>query len=128
MNFDNIDFRAGPFDIYLRRWPFQPNQFEVYVSSLAGNKRQALRRDENGDYQYIEVPEGSAEPEPPTMMLPEGVLQGIMEEMWRLGFRPKDIRYEREIDLLNAHLEDMRKLVFMGAEKVLEQEKPCSSD
>jgi hypothetical protein len=35
-----------------------------------------------------------------------------MDGLWEMGIRPKEVRYERELDLMRGHLEDFRKLVF----------------
>lgn len=43
--------------------------------------------------------------------------QGLFNQFWNAGFRPKDgTGNGGHIDALKYHLEDMRKLAFMGVE------------
>jgi len=55
---------------------------------------------------------GPADLDPePTMRLTDGMIQGLFNALWDRGHRPKDRRYEKELDLMRNHLEDMRKIV-----------------
>ena len=48
----------------------------------------------------------------PTMFLDESALQGILEQLWNLGFRPRKTSFgEGELKATKYHLEDMRQLV-----------------
>ncbi len=57
---------------------------------------------------------------PPNEKFPDGaaidfspdMLQALMDGLWKFGTRPHDKRYEEEAKLRDAHLQDMRKLVF----------------
>ena len=40
------------------------------------------------------------------------ILQAICNALDSYGFHPQDRRYQKEMDLVKSHLEDMRKLVF----------------
>lgn len=48
----------------------------------------------------------------PSFILEYEHLQAILQGLWDGGLRPKDKRYETEIDLLKDHLADMKRLVF----------------
>ena len=58
------------------------------------------------------------------------LLQQFMDALWEKGVRPKERRYENEVELLkgqmnlqNNHLQDMRKLVFEEIkEKIINKE------
>ncbi len=50
----------------------------------------------------------------PTARLSRAAMQGLFNELWKAGFRPKDgSGNSSTIDALRYHLEDMRKLVFV---------------
>lgn len=50
---------------------------------------------------------------PPTFKLPDEAAQELMDELWRCGFRPRDgTGSAGALAAVQAHLEDMRKLVF----------------
>lgn len=49
-------------------------------------------------------------------------LQSLMDELWREGFRPKDIGTAGHLSATQKHLEDMRAIAFAK----LETPKPCS--
>jgi hypothetical protein len=57
------------------------------------------------------IPPGETIKEP-SLSLSEDQLQAFMDGLWEMGIRPKEVRYERELDLMRGHLEDFRKLVF----------------
>lgn len=49
----------------------------------------------------------------PTARMSRTAMQGLFNEMWRSGFRPKDgTGNSGHVEALKYHLEDMRKLVF----------------
>ena len=49
----------------------------------------------------------------PTASLSREAMQGLFNELWRAGFRPKDgTGNSGHVAALEYHLEDMRKLVF----------------
>ncbi len=53
----------------------------------------------------------------PTARLGSVAMQGLFNEMWRAGFRPKDgTGNSGHVEALKYHLEDMRKLVFVTTE------------
>lgn len=45
-------------------------------------------------------------------------LQGLMDNLWQLGIRPRDIGTPGHLAATQAHLDDMRKIVFPMLEKV----------
>lgn len=50
---------------------------------------------------------------PPTFTLSDEETQGLFNQLWQLGFRPKDgTGNSGHVEALKYHLEDMRKLVF----------------
>lgn len=59
----------------------------------------------------VRVPPGEAIKEPSFTFSPDH-LQAFMDGLWEMGVRPKEVRYERELDLLKDHLSDFKKLVF----------------
>ena len=80
-----------------------------------------MRRDENG-MRSVFQPDGIirhlpiGDPiEKPSFMFKPSHLQALMDGLWERGIRPKDRRYENELELKDAHLQDMRKLVFKEA-------------
>ncbi len=49
----------------------------------------------------------------PTLSLEQNEAQGIFNQLWHMGFRPKDgTGNSGHIESMKYHLEDMRKLVF----------------
>lgn len=58
------------------------------------------------------VPQDKVTPEKGILNLDRSMLQGMMDGLWGLGIRPNDKRYEEEAKLRDAHLQDMRKIVF----------------
>ncbi len=42
----------------------------------------------------------------------DSMFQGIMDGLWKAGYRPQDRRYEEESKLRDAHLQDLRRIVF----------------
>jgi hypothetical protein len=49
----------------------------------------------------------------PTIRLNDETLQGLMNELWHAGFRPKDdIGGAGELGATKAHLKDMRAIAF----------------
>jgi hypothetical protein len=74
-----------------------------------------------GDKQFIGEPVVMRELPPnayvdePTARMSRTVMQGLFNELWRLGFRPADgTGNSGHVEALKYHLEDMRKLVFSG--------------
>lgn len=71
-----------------------------------------------GDKQFVGAPltineAGTGEYIPETFQLTENQTQELFNELWQLGFRPKDgTGNGGHIQALKDHLEDMRKLVF----------------
>ena len=59
-----------------------------------------------------EVPHGETAPKEAILKLSNTILQAMMDGLWKRGLRPKDRRYEMEIELKDQHLQDMRRLVF----------------
>lgn len=49
---------------------------------------------------------------PPLANLREEEAQNLLEELWKAGFRPKEVGTAGQLDSVKYHLEDMRKLVF----------------
>jgi len=48
----------------------------------------------------------------PFMNISEETVQQLMDELWRLGFKPKEQQYTTEqIKALDSHLQDMRAIV-----------------
>ena len=103
----------------------QPQQYgrdyEFWMDLVRGNKAEVLQPDgsmrEIGLFTSVNEPDGPK----PTAILPRESLGSIMDALWEMGVRPKDRRYEEELDLLREqlaiqtkHLEDMRALVFSG--------------
>jgi len=87
-------------DIYIDRPLHKDGKFQqIYIDK------------ENGDFAVKEI-DGNKEVKP-SLTLPETVLIALFNALWEKGYRPENKRYEREADLLKAHLEDMRKLVFL---------------
>lgn len=55
----------------------------------------------------------------PTFSLPDDQVQELFNQLWSLGFRPKDgTGNSGHIEALNHHLQDMRKLVFDDRETI----------
>jgi len=51
--------------------------------------------------------------EGPTLRITEAEAQQLMDGLWRIGIRPRDGAGSlAQVDAMNAHLQDMRKLVF----------------
>lgn len=49
----------------------------------------------------------------PTARLSRNSMQGLFNELWKSGFRPKDgTGNSGHVEALKYHLEDMRKLIF----------------
>lgn len=63
------------------------------------------------DGQFVRLKAGESIPKP-SLVLQSEHLRAIFQGLWDGGFRPKDRRYESEIDLLKDHLQDMKRLVF----------------
>lgn len=57
---------------------------------------------------------GERVPDDAFISLRPEILQGIMDGLWERGVRPKDRRYENELDLMKNHLEDMRRIALKG--------------
>jgi hypothetical protein len=54
----------------------------------------------------------------PFLTLQQSTMQNLFNQMWQLGFRPKDgTGNSGHIEALKYHLEDMRQLVFKGSKK-----------
>lgn len=54
----------------------------------------------------------------PTAMMSYDAMQGLFNELWKAGFRPKDGSGNTStIEALHYHLEDMRRLVFGESKK-----------
>ncbi len=68
--------------------------------------------------QLMEYREGEPRPDAPMMMIRasdatqnEATMQSLLDELWRLGFRPSDIGTAGHLKATQAHLGDMRALV-----------------
>lgn len=97
-------------------------KFQVFTDYVVGDTCAVLtRKMENGSREYLGPKGGAivaAREETPRDLLwhLEGQhLQAMMDGLWEVGVRPKDRRYENEMELQRAHLEDMRRLVFKEA-------------
>jgi len=55
----------------------------------------------------------------PTFFLSEEGAQGLLDELWREGFRPQNYEGTGTIEATRKHLEDMRKIAFNFIEKQL---------
>ncbi|MCG8381829.1 MAG: hypothetical protein MJA28_06375 [Gammaproteobacteria bacterium] len=54
----------------------------------------------------------------PVMTVDHDTVQHMMDELWGLGFRPSaGVSSTGQIEAMQAHLDDMRKLVFVGVER-----------
>ena len=53
------------------------------------------------------------------------VLQALCDALQGHGYRPKERRYEKEIETMRHHLQDMRALVFKGRVKPSEEVETC---
>jgi len=62
--------------------------------------------------QFTVIESGAMMPEGAVIPLEGSTLQAMMDALWEYGIRPKERRFDNEMTLLNAHLEDMRRLVF----------------
>jgi len=85
-------------------------EIKVLIWKHLGNGKDLLLRP-GGEFETVE---SNAEIPGPSFTLLPGMVQGLMDALWKRGVRPKDVRYERELDLMKNHLEDMRDLVFLG--------------
>lgn len=49
----------------------------------------------------------------PTITIPTETAQMLIDKLWILGYRPKEIRYATDaLNLQSKHLEDMRNIAF----------------
>jgi hypothetical protein len=66
----------------------------------------------SGDIFFVDVEEGSVLPHAP-FRLERDHAQTLMDDLYRAGLRPADARATQgQIEAVQYHLEDMRKLVF----------------
>lgn len=64
----------------------------------------------NNTFKTLE--QGEDAPPEAFLRVSQSMLQGMMDSLWGKGYRPKYRRFDTEMTLVKAHLEDMRKLVF----------------
>jgi hypothetical protein len=63
----------------------------------------------------------------PTARMSRNAMQGLFNELWKAGFRPKDgTGNSGHVEALKYHLEDMRKLVFVTTRSKVEATQPIS--
>jgi len=62
-------------------------------------------------FEHVESSRG--EIREPSLKLTEDQAQGLMNDLWRSGLRPKGNKnVEEELNAINSHLEDMRQIAF----------------
>lgn len=83
-----------------------------YIFTLARRKTQNTVEYLGPDGEVREVERGGNLPKGVAWHVPEWFMQTMMDALWNKGVRPKEVRYEREIDLVKHHLDDMRKLAL----------------
>lgn len=63
--------------------------------------------------EFEKVPEGASLPPEPSIALPTGLAQILMDELWTAGIRPSEARGGNDVVAAHVrHLEDMRALAF----------------
>lgn len=80
--------------------------FELYIKRL--DKNTGVSMATNITFSK-HIPETLAAP---ITELREDEAQELLEELWKAGFRPKEIGTVGQLASVRYHLEDMRKLVF----------------
>jgi hypothetical protein len=85
------------------------DNYEIYI----------FRKMEDGyslveDMTFKDVPKEEASQRPyPTMMLDPTAIQELMNELYLLGFRPKNMPDETgKVEALEAHLKDLRDILY----------------
>lgn len=82
------------------------DSFELYIKRLDRNSGISIATNITFEKH---IPENLASP---LTVLRETEAQELLEELWKVGFRPKEVGTGGQIASIKYHLEDMRKLVF----------------
>lgn len=105
-----MNIQIGEWVLGSQRSDYNENtQFALY-KLLPDGTRQVVEF--NGAEAHLTtVPAGTAITRP-SFSLYRDQMQAFIDTLWGLGLRPKDRRFEKEIDLQAAHLQDMRRIAF----------------
>lgn len=94
------------------RWDYG-NQVALLFETQVTN---GLRRAVGSTITFREVDDNT--PIEPTITVSPETAQGLMDELWRCGFRPTEAKGgEQAFEAQRRHLEDMRALVFATRDK-----------
>lgn len=91
----------------------------IKTEDYGGVVRIQLWRAVEGGYQILgpdltvkQIGQGEFYDGPPTLRLRPEMLQALADALYKHGIHPQERRFSQEMDLVKAHLADMRRLVF----------------
>jgi len=93
-------------------------QYVVVVNEYNGGRRW-VGYVENSNWMFQEVREAEPADINKLLKLPENIARGLYEAL-KKEFEPKEVISIDAMDIMNDHLQDMRKLVFDGEPTVVE--------
>ncbi len=99
----------GGWEVYLRDLDYA-HRVDLMILRRENNEIQVLQAD--GSISKFSDQELVAVDIPPTAKLRPEMLQAFADALYARGIQPRSRRFQEEQDLLKAHLEDMRRLVF----------------
>jgi len=105
---DFTNWLVGGWEVHIQRRDFAGN---VLLMITRRNYQDKTLQYISRDCKVKIIPENEMINPDDLWVLPIDMMQAVTDELAKVGFKSKDRRFEKEIDLLNRHLDDMRGMV-----------------
>lgn len=94
---------------------------DIHFYLVQKQSQRILTMGQDGKVELVDLKDGQQEPMESQLVMTGQDVQVLVDQLYSLGFRPTEAMGSAgQLDAVNAHLQDMRKLVFERG-KVLQQ-------